>query len=261
MTRPHAPSFVRRRRGFTLVELLLASTVMLMIAAGVYSAMRMAFKARDRALAAAGPARSAEIAMDVIRRDLESALPPKGLLSGQFLGRVGTETPDTAEAEFYAMSPRPKIEATSASHDRAARGASSTDRQDPTTFGGIRRVDLLVAPTSSGGAPALVRRITRNLLAPTEPTPDEEVICRGVTEFTIRYYDGFQWTTDWDSTQYGDVLPLAVEVTLAVAGPADPTQVASAADQASGNRVTYRTIRTFLLPCRDEAALSQGVTQ
>ena len=132
-------------------------------------------------------------------------------------------------------------------------------------FGGIRRIDLLVAQPMNGGAtggqPALVRRITRNLLAPTDPTPDEEVICRGVTEFTIRYYDGFQWTTDWDSTQYGDVLPLAVEVTLAVAGPADPTQVASAADQANGNRVTYRTMRTFMLPCRDEAALSQGVTQ
>ena len=84
----------------------------------------------------------------------------------------------------------------------------------------------------------------------------------------LRYFDGYQWTTDWDSTQYGDVLPLAVEVTLGITGPADPTQpsgvVAATANRdasAAANVVTYRTTRTFLMPCRDEAALSQGVTQ
>ena len=252
----------RRGGGFTLVELLLASVSMLVIAAGVYTSMRLAFKARDRALAAVGPARSAEIAMDTIRREIEGALPPKGLLAGQFQGHVGTETPDTGAVEFYAMAPRMRVGQTQESHDRAMRGASSTDRQDPTAYGGMQRVDLLVATPASGGRePALVRRVTRNLLAPTDPTPDEEVICRNVTEFNIRYYDGLQWTTDWDSTQYGDVLPLAVEVTLGVVGPADPTQATDGKDAVGGNRITYRTTRTFLLPCRDEAALSQGVTQ
>jgi type II secretory pathway pseudopilin PulG len=253
-----------RRTAFTLVELLLASATMLVIAGAVYSSMRLAFKARDRALAAVGPARSAEIAMDAVRRDIESALPPRGLLQGAFLGKLGTETPDTGAVEFYAMGPRPRIGQTAESHNRAQRGASESQRLDATTFGGVQRVDLLVARPQNdpNGDPALIRRVTRNLLSPTDPTPDEEIVCRNVTEFSVRYFDGFQWTTDWDSTQYGDVLPLAVEVTLGVAGPADPTQPNGGDDAtAAANRITYRTIRTFLLPCRDEAALSQGVTQ
>jgi hypothetical protein len=214
--------------------------------------------------------------MDTVRRDLESALPPRGLLEGQFLGRLGTETPDTAAVEFYVTGQRPRIGQTAESHDRAQRGASQSERMDATTFGGVQRVDLLVARPQNdpGGQPALIRRITRNLLAPTESAPVEEIICRNVTEFSIRYFDGYSWTTDWDSTQYGDVLPLAVEVTLGLTGPADPTQpsasvVAPGTPGAAANRdpgatanvVTYRTMRTFLLPCRDEAALSQGVTQ
>jgi hypothetical protein len=254
------------------VELLLASVAMLVIAAAVYASMRVALKARDRALAAVGPARSAEVAMDAVRRDIESALPPRGLLEGSFLGKIGTETPDTGAVEFYQMAARPRIGQTAESHDRAQRGASESQRLDATVLGGVQRVDLLVAKPQNdpSGEPALIRRVTTNLLAPTDPTPNEEIICRNVTEFTIRYFDGLQWTTDWDSTQYGDVLPLAVEVTLALSGPADPTQASAPAAAAAGpgqdptaaaNRVTYRTMRTFLLPCRDEAALSQGVTQ
>jgi prepilin-type N-terminal cleavage/methylation domain-containing protein len=264
MSRLVRSSRLRQGRGFTLVELLLASTAMLVIAAATYASMRLAFKARDRALAAVGPARSAEIAMDAVRRNIESALPPRGLLEGSFLGTTGTETPETGAVEFYQMGPRPRIGQTAESHDRAQRGASESQRLDATTFGGVQRVDLLVAKPQNdpNGQPALIRRITRNLLAPTDPTPDEEIICRNVTEFTLRYFDGFQWTTDWDSTQYGDVLPLAVEVTLAITGPADPTQASGGEDAAAAaNRVNYRTMRTFLLPCRDEAALSQGVTQ
>jgi type II secretory pathway pseudopilin PulG len=264
MNRLTRPSRRRGMRGFTLVELLLASTTMLVIAAAVYASMRLAFKARDRALAAVGPARSAEIAMDAVRRDIESALPPRGLLEGSFIGKVGTETPDTGTVEIYQMGPRPRIGQTSESHDRAQRGASESQRLDATSFGGVQRVDLVVARplNDPNGDPALIRRVTRNLLAPTDPTPDEQIICRNVTEFSLRYFDGLQWTTDWDSTQYGDVLPLAVEVTLGITGPADPTQASGGQDAtAAANRVTYRTIRTFLLPCRDEAALSQGVTQ
>jgi hypothetical protein len=202
--------------------------------------------------------------MDVVRRDIESALPPKGILQGTFIGKVGTETPDTGSIEFYATGQRPRIGQSAESHDRAMRGASESQRLDATTSGGVQRVDILIAKPQNdpNGQPALIRRVTRNLLAPTDPTPDEEIICRNVTEFSIRYSDGYQWSTDWDSTQYGDVLPLAVEVTLAIVGPADPTQPTGAQDAAAAaNRVTYRTVRTFLLPCRDEAALSQGVTQ
>jgi hypothetical protein len=43
----------------------------------------------------------------------------------------------------------------------------------------VRRVELLVRPaTVAGGGGVLVRRVVRNLLAPTEPVPEEEIVCR-----------------------------------------------------------------------------------
>jgi hypothetical protein len=64
--------------------------------------------------------------------------------------------------------------------------------------------------------PALVRRVTRNVLSSVQQ-PADEVLCRNVQNFSVRYFDGTNWQTDWDSTALGDVLPYAVEVTLNIA--------------------------------------------
>lgn len=255
------------RGGFTFLELITATAIMAMLALALYTALRIGFKARDRALAAVGPARSAEIAMNIVRRELESALPPRGLLAGMFLGQEGTEVSGTSAVQFYSVfSAPPVIESANGSGgtgtgSMSRSGPSALDRQDPTAAGGTQRVELLVRPASAGAPADLVRRVTRNLLAPTEPIPDDEVICRGVTRFMVRYFDGLQWTTEWDSTQYGDALPMAVEVTLELTRPKDPTR--AAADEYAGavNEAPYRTTKTFFLPCRDEAALLTGGTQ
>src|SRR3954454_19914880 len=98
-----------------------------------------------------GRPRAAELAMDTVRRDLESALPPKGILAGTFYGRLGGETPDTSAVEFYTTGARPQILPTTESRQRAANGASSYNRQDPTAIGGTERVDLVVTPQSQTG--------------------------------------------------------------------------------------------------------------
>lgn len=252
------------RRGFTLIELLLASAIMAVLAAAMYEAMRIGFKARDTAMAAVGPARSAEIAVDLVRRDLESALPPNGLFAGTFLGRENTDMPGTSAVEFYNVAaPPPSLAATGGASLGITGAPSALDRSDPMAYGGngVQRVNLLLLPASTGDAGrVLVRRIVRNLLAPTEPVPEDQIICRGVIAFTVRYYDGLQWNEQWDSTQYGDVLPVAVEISLEIAGPRDPTAAITPAGEIPANRATYRASRTFFLPCRNEAALTQGVT-
>jgi hypothetical protein len=62
--------------------------------------------------------------------------------------------------------------------------------------------------------PVLVRRVTRNLLPTTEPEVEEEILCRDVRSFTVKYFDGTTWQDSWDSEAMGDVLPAAVEMTL-----------------------------------------------
>jgi prepilin-type N-terminal cleavage/methylation domain-containing protein len=276
-------------RGFTLLELLCATAIMAMLALSLYASMRIGFRARDRALAAVGPARSAEVAMDLVRRDLESALPPRGLMAGSFFGSAGTEMAGTSQVYFYGVASPPAdasnymgyaaggsagvgrtmggSSGSGSSSSSSYRGSSAFNRVDPMASGGVKRIELLVRPPATpGGEPDLVRRVTHNLLAATEPVPDEEVLCRGVTAFAIRYYDGTQWYDEWDSTQYGDCVPMAVEVVLEVARPQDPTRTstqtpAGAALEPGTNTAAYRTSRIFFLPCRDETTLLEGGTQ
>ena len=79
---------------------------------------------------------------------------------------------------------------------------------------GLRRVKFLVAQTAQDKAPVLVREIIENTLAPIEPQPRVEVLCRGVRALNLRYYDGSDWADTWDSSSRDNTLPLAVELTI-----------------------------------------------
>jgi prepilin-type N-terminal cleavage/methylation domain-containing protein len=244
---------MKRHGGFTLIEVICASAIMAVIALSLFTALRVGFQARDKALASVGPARAGEIAMDMVRRDLEAALPPRGTLAKEFLGQPSPETQGTSVVRFYAMGRAPETTTNGSGYGMfsSARPAGS-QQQDPTSAGGIERVDLLVQ-TLPGGDVALVRSVTRNLLSSTEPPPEEEVLCRGVTAFRLRFFDGYQWFDEWDSTQYENALPLAVEVTIELTRPRDPTRLPSPTNVAA-----YRATRTFFLPCRDETLLTGG---
>jgi hypothetical protein len=97
-------------------------------------------------------------------------------------------------------------------------------------------IDLLVTQTQSGGN-VLVRRVTTNLLSPSTPTYYDEVVCRGVRSFNLRYFDGSAWQDEWDSTLQDNNSPTAVEVTLELQrGDAERPRV-------------VRFTRVFLLSC------------
>ena len=44
--------------------------------------------------------------------------------------------------------------------------------------------------------------------------------------FTVRFFDGADWLDEWDSADYGNSLPLAVEITLEMdsLSPVDSTR-------------------------------------
>jgi hypothetical protein len=75
--------------------------------------------------------------------------------------------------------------------------------------------------------------------------PDEEVLLRGIAGFNARYYDGTQWQDNWDSTQYNNVLPSAVEVTIRV--PRKDTH-----GNVIPNATPLQFIRVFQLPCMSD---------
>jgi len=210
----------KNKSGFTLLEMLLAMSMMSMLAGSLYASLHIAFRARDSAAAAIDPPRTAELALELLRQDIESVLPPIGILAGEF---IGTDAQDESGQDADTLILH------SSAHN-VAPGERASE---------IRQVELAFEPLSEGEEPVLVRRITTNLLAPEVPEPVEEVLCRNVRALNLSYFDGYDWLDNWDSTTQGNALPVAVEVFLEI-DLAEPTESSEAG---------YKLSRIFLLPC------------
>jgi type II secretion system protein J len=206
------------RRGFTLLELSLAAAIVAMIGLTLYASMAIGFRARGSAYNQVRAMREAAIVLDVVQQDLQSIPPPGGTLSGTFIGyAMGTSGAEADSLEFHTI-------------------GRDADAPETPVGEGIRRIELLLR--TDVDPPVLVRRVQRNLLAPTEEEPPEEILARGVRAFSVRYYDGYGWAEEWDSTLQDDALPQAVELTIELDQPRpnDPEK-------------RYRVTQVIPLPC------------
>ena len=251
---------ISRRRGFTLLELLLAMTMTAIVAGSLYAALRVGFRAEAAAESALEPVRTAELSMSLLRPDFESAVAPAGVLRGAFAGtdQTGDGGAPADTLEFYTLGdPLEPAGPTQSDGTNAAAGGTNMSAAGGSALGtaaqggayaasaayatfvpgagDVRMIDLLVVPSQSGNV--LVRRVTTNLLSSSTPAYYDEVVCRGVRSFNLRYYDGSAWQDAWDSTQQENNSPTAVEVTLELQR-GDPEQP----------RVR-RFTRVFLLSC------------
>ena len=233
---------------FTLLEMILAMAMVAMLSGALYMSLTIAFKARESAQANIAPVRTATIAMDLLRQDLESVPAPgpaedTAALAGPFVGglQIGQgQSAGTMSSLSFCTVGRDLIAAPA-----AAQGQVGGLAYDQPLSEGIRRVELGVRTDLS--PPALVRRVWRNLLAQVEEEPQEEILCRGVRSFTVSFYDGITWQPEWDSTLLGDTLPLAVEINLEIdRNPAQPQQSPLLTADAAQ---TYRITRVFPLAC------------
>jgi type II secretion system protein J len=204
------------RGGFTLLELLIALTISAIVALSLFTSLYVAFKARENSMADLAPVATAELAMEMIRTDLQSALPQSpptgttsglvtansqstlttGMLIGPFEGQQGGGEAGGDAIFFYGTGYTPPHQS---------------------GIGEVKQIGLMMRQKNNSNV--LVRQVWGNLLSQQQPDPDEEVICRYVNNFQLEYYDGVQWQTSWDSTQYNNSLPVAVEVTLDLQPP------------------------------------------
>ena len=215
----------RQRSAFTLLELLAATAMTAVLAGSLYATLHTAFRARRTAVAAVERVLKSELAVDLVRGDIESAVVPKGILAGAFLGEDGVgKTGRPSDALMLHCT---------------ADGAAQADG-----VGDIRMVTFACEDDAEGAGKVLVRRVTRNLLATKVEEPPAEVLCRGVRSFDLLYFDGMDWQGSWDSAAQENTLLVAVEVTLEMM-PDD----AADADQ-EGKRVS----RVFRVACGSPAA-------
>lgn len=187
------------RNAFTLLELLLALSIAAVLAVSLLSSLHIAFKARRSAEASLRPTQRAEVALAMVCNDLEAALPPRGIFAGSFSGsRWADDRGQSGDSVAFCAA------------------ASGPTRSEPGSgIGDLKKVEFTTTVLRGTGEHALVRRTRGNLLEPVVTDPDEEILCRGVTAFAVRYFDGVLWQNEWTNLgSQKDVLPAAIEVTL-----------------------------------------------
>jgi general secretion pathway protein J len=214
------------RRGFTLLEMLLAVTLLAVVMAAGYALLSTGLSARRTIDRADAEGRSLNLAVDLIARDLAAALPPGGLLAGSF---VGDDEPGGDELTLHAS-------------------LAGNDDPDAEPRGDVARVAFRLETDATGQA-MLVREVVRNLLATREVDGEVQPLCRNVADFQLAYHDGAQWLDQWDSTLQANALPQAVRVTLSIRARApDPTDETAGLD-ADVDAQTHALTRVVPLPC------------
>jgi prepilin-type N-terminal cleavage/methylation domain-containing protein len=224
--------------GFTLIELLLAMAISAALAATIYMALSTAFRAKQTAEAAALPTSAGSIAMDLVCHDLNCIVPPPPANpASDSTGNTPLTLSVPFEGTHQGGSGVSGIGAGNGNGGGSAGGGdvgsddlqfSTVDHDEPVDPNdplseGIRTVEFLIRTDMN--PPALVRRVTRNVLTTNQNDYQDEILCRNVRGFTCKYFDGSQWQTDWDSTQYasqyGDAyaLPMAVSVEIDIDDP------------------------------------------
>lgn len=190
-----------KQSGFTLMELLVAMSLMIVASACLYSSLYTGFKAREVAERKLKPLQAAQIALDLIEQDLRGAVvgpeEDPNILAGPFIGendRTGTNI-DSDILTFYTNN-----------HE------INNDEERITC--GTGKIELSLIEPLNRDTYNLVRSVTDNILNEDEDEPIKEVLCRNVRSLNIRYYDGIRWYEAWDSTEELDAMPIAVEVTL-----------------------------------------------
>jgi len=236
----------RLSRGFTLLELLVAMSLMVVVAGCLYTALYTGFKARRSAMAAVEPTSQAINAIELLKQDIVGVIPIDGVLAESFIGTSGRSSKgeDADYVVFYT---------------------TQVYADEGELVGGVGKIELVLEQDTDEDREnyRLVRKITRNLLSPRDVDAEEQVLCRNVTALNLRYFDGDGWLDEWDSTADANSLPVAMEVDIHVAYKTT-NGATTQRDQ------TRRLVQSFAIPCGGEALTetesettggSQGVGQ
>jgi prepilin-type N-terminal cleavage/methylation domain-containing protein len=184
-------------RGFTLLEVIVATLIFSMVIAAAYALLDSARTLTDQAEFQATMQQEIRFVLDTLRTDLRGVIKPSQTYDTFFTGTQsgGVETPLST------------LDIVSVNQETFRSTAPSMDLTH-TTYS----VDEKETTEQSG----LVRRRLKQLTMVDQNIREEEdldEIGPHVAYVLFRYYDGSSWTETWSSQQSGK-LPRAIEVTI-----------------------------------------------
>ncbi len=248
-------------RGFTLIEILVALALVSVLTLALCGTLETGFKAERRARAALEPVTTVQAAMDVVRRDIESMVPPGGILAGDFIGEngIGGEGRPSDFMEFCTASGGPDIARSSEAAIGEFELEAFTLEEEAQSYGcDMLKVEFGLLARATGSAFDLVRWVTRNSLTPTETTPEPQIVCRDVVSFNVAYLDGSEWIDDWDSSQREGQIPpaLRIEIVKRVLEPRSGDEDIDVVDETRLS--AFKGEMVFTVPCASAASAGEG---
>ena len=199
------PPSHRPARGFTLIEVLIATAAFAIVLAAINGVFYGAIRLRNQTATALDDALPGQQALAIIKRDLAGLVAPGGTLAGPLQTTLASKgLPGQSGPDFYTAT-------------------GSIDETSP--WAQVQRVSyVLTASTNRTGAKDLFRAVTRNLLPATSiEAPARQWLLGGVQNMAFSFYDGNQWRDSWDSTTADvstgqtNLLPRAIRVQIQLA--------------------------------------------
>lgn len=209
--RPH-----RETPGFTLLELLLALSLMALLIGGAYEVLAVARRAQSRAEEEGQLAHVARACMDRMRKDIQSLVQePSPFNNGLYAEDGETGFTDVHPSDWLVF-------LTASNLPRIAETVEDPDNPDPDTAADLVEVEYALKTTGDEPFRGLVRRVKRRLnhaLTQEEDAWAEEEIAEEVLGLNLRFFDGTEWLDAWDTSQVEEdpespAYPVAVEVSL-----------------------------------------------
>ena len=195
MTRRSNQRKLSDKRAFTLLEVLLAT----LIAAVVLAAMNAAFYAALHLRSVTNDLVENSIPMNhaasILKADLRGTLITGGTMAVS-IESPGTENTDNQPTDLDIFTTTGVL-------------------RDDQPWGDVQKVSYLLKDSANAsrlGGKDLVRAVTRNLLASTQPDLAEQPLLSGVSSVQFSFYDGANWQTTWDSTSAVTPTPRAIKV-------------------------------------------------
>ena len=215
-----------KRRGFTLLEVLIAVAIMTMISTLIFTAFSSLKRSKEGIRRVSDRYREGRMALARISRELESAYISKHLpinlniaaSKTQFIGERGAPSD---RVDFNAFVNR-----------RMDRDIAESDQAEVSYFG--------MESPNEDGVFDLVRRINPKLDLEPALGGVGQVLARDIDLFQLRYLDPLtgEWVEEWNSTEalgQLDRLPFQVHVTLILNGGGRLTE------ESSQSTVTFET--------------------
>jgi len=214
-----------RGPAFTLIEVILALGIFAIVMVAINTAFFAALRLRQHSSEMLEETLPLNHALSLLRRDLINAVPPGGVLAGDFRSGTGGMMGGSPGKSTSNNS------STSRGLGTAQYGGldfftSTGALGDDAPWGDIQEVNYQLQDPPDRlhtYGRDLVRTVTRNLLATSTQAADVQRLLGNIENLDFFFFDGTQWQNSWDTSSGSTNLPQAVRVSIRLASTNGPS--------------------------------------